>query len=111
MWLASLPIQHGIFKSFYAVAPQNVPRRFEINAFAYGLGHLVIQVSTCRWTNKRNRRFEPPPHLTQGWSGIRFQLSPSQSSAAQFIGLRERIWGVNSSINTRNGGRKWCQDG
>jgi hypothetical protein len=80
MWLASLPIQHGIFKSFYAVAPQNVPRRFEINAFTYGLGHLVIQVATYRWTKKANRRFAPPPHLTQAaeWDAISTAAFPAE---------------------------------
>jgi hypothetical protein len=78
MWLASLPIHHGIFKSFYAAAPQNFPGRFEINAFTYGLGHLVIQCSTCRWTNKRNRRFASPPRLTQGieWNAISLAAFP-----------------------------------
>jgi hypothetical protein len=83
MWLASLPIQHGIFKSFYAAAPQNTPGRFEINAFTYGLGHLVIQVSTCRWTKKRNRRFASPPRLTQDkeWNQISISAFPVEGES------------------------------
>src|SRR6202044_4287730 len=42
MWLAGMPKQHGVFKSFYAIAPQNVPGRCEINAFTYGLGHFLV---------------------------------------------------------------------
>lgn len=90
MWLASLPIQHGILKTLYLVAPQNPPRRFEINAFnyglghleinvfTYGLGHLVIQASTCRWTKKRNKQFAPPPRLTQAreWYPISIAAFP-----------------------------------
>jgi hypothetical protein len=78
LWLASMPKQHGVFKSHYAVAPQNLPGRFEINAFTYGLGHLVIQTSTCRWTKKLNRRFAPPPHLTQAseWNPISIVALP-----------------------------------
>jgi hypothetical protein len=55
-----------------------LPGRFEINAFTYGLGHLVIQVSTCRWTKKLNRRFAPPPRLTQAreWNPISVAAFP-----------------------------------
>jgi hypothetical protein len=83
MWVASLPVQHGIFKSFYAVAPQNLPGRFEINAFTYGLGHFVIQVAACRWTKKLNRRFVPPPILTQSreWNPISIAVLPAASDS------------------------------
>jgi hypothetical protein len=65
MWLTSMPIQHGLFKSMTLEAPQNTPKRFELNIFTYGLGHLVIQVAGCRWKKKALRRHTHPPILTQ----------------------------------------------
>jgi hypothetical protein len=65
MWLASMPVVHGIFKQMTIYPPQNTPRRFELNVFSYGLGHLVIQVAGCRWKKKAYRRHAAPPVLTQ----------------------------------------------
>jgi hypothetical protein len=66
MWFASLPFQHGLFKSMTIETPLNTPRRFEVNVFTYGVGHLVIQVAASRWKKKAFRRHTPPPVLTQG---------------------------------------------
>jgi hypothetical protein len=66
MWLAALPFQHALFKSMRIEAPLNTPRRFEMDVFTYGVGHLVIQVAASRWAKKSMRRHADPPVLTQG---------------------------------------------
>src|SRR5260370_12410263 len=65
IWLASMPVQHGLFKSYVIETPLNAPRRFELNVFTYGLGHFVIQAVTARWNKKALRWHTPPPVLTQ----------------------------------------------
>jgi hypothetical protein len=78
VWIASTPTQHGLFKSFYSKTPQNMPRRFEINAFTYGLGHLVSQATTSKWMKKANRKYRPPPVLTQSaeWDVVATPIWP-----------------------------------
>ena len=79
MWLAGMPKQHGVFKSFYAIAPQNVPGRCEINAFTYGLGHFLVQTTTGRWMKKAHRRHSLPPTIQQGgvWKTFSIQVWPN----------------------------------
>ena len=80
MWLASLPFQHGLFKSMTIKAPFNTPNRFELNVFTYGVGHLVIQVAASRWKRKALRRHADPPSLTQGseWDALSIPFWPNR---------------------------------
>lgn len=79
MWLASMPRQHGLLKSMTVLAPQNTPKRFELNIFTYSVGHLVIQVAGCRWKKKAIRRYEHPPILAQDpeWNGSSIPFWPN----------------------------------
>jgi hypothetical protein len=79
MWLASMPIQRGLFKSLSIEAPLGTPRRFALNVFTYGLGHLVIQAAGCRWKKKASRRHAPPPRLTPSiqWSDCSIPFWPN----------------------------------
>ena len=83
MWLASLPFQHGLFKSMTIEAPLNTPNRFEVNVFTYGVGHLVIQVAASRWKRKALRRHARPPVLTQGtdWDTCSIPFWPKRSNS------------------------------
>lgn len=82
MWFASLPVQHGLFKSYVVETPLNTPRRFEFNVFTYGLGHFVIQVVTARWNKKALRRHASPPVLTQAveWDDCSIAFWPSDGT-------------------------------
>jgi hypothetical protein len=80
MWLATLPVQHGVFKSMTVEAPLGMPNRFELNIFTYCIGHLVIQVAGCRWKKKALRRHARPPVLTQGpeWDSCSISFWPGR---------------------------------
>jgi hypothetical protein len=86
MWVASLPVQHGLFKSYVVETPLNAPRRFELNVFTYGLGHFVIQVVTARWNRKALRRHTHPPVLTQAteWNDCSIPFWPSTGMAVSW---------------------------
>jgi hypothetical protein len=86
MWLASLPVQQGLFKSHVVETPLNTPGRFELNVFTYGLGHLVIQVVTSRWAKKALRRHANPPVLTQAveWNSCSIPLWPSTAASVSW---------------------------
>jgi hypothetical protein len=83
VWLASLPYQHGLFKSLTLKAKLGVPNRFEMNVFTYGLGHLVIQVAGCRWAKKAHQKHAFPPHLTPNrvWESCSLTLFPNSAES------------------------------
>jgi hypothetical protein len=78
MWLARTLPNHGIFRNAYAKPPFNTPKRFHTYVFTMSLGHLVIQLTSVRWTKKSNRRYAIPPQLTQGpaWSRVSVPIWP-----------------------------------
>jgi hypothetical protein len=82
MWLASMPIRRGLFKSYVVETTLDTPRRFEINVFTYGLGHFVIQVVSARWNKKALRRHAPPPKLTPGpvWNDVSIPFWPNDGT-------------------------------
>jgi hypothetical protein len=82
MWIASVPKQHGLFRSGVAESPRNTPRRFELQVFTYGLGHLVVQVVTSRWKRKSFRKYERPPFVTQNpvWDELSIPFWPNNQS-------------------------------
>jgi hypothetical protein len=86
MWLASVPVPQGIFKNMTVEAPQNTPGRFGLNVFTYGLGHLLIQVVGCQWKKKANRRYLPPPFVTQNpvWDNVSTPFWPDQKAPIQW---------------------------
>jgi hypothetical protein len=86
MWLASVPRVQGLFKSMSIYAPLNTPRRFELNIFTYGLGHLVIQTAGCGWKKKALRRHAKPPVLTQSneWNNCSTPFWPNCKTPVQW---------------------------
>jgi hypothetical protein len=64
IWLASVSIDHGVFKASYFKLPLGVANRFELYVFTMSLGHLVIQIVSSRWSKKAHRRHAKPPSLT-----------------------------------------------
>jgi hypothetical protein len=83
IWLASLPVARGLFKSYLVQTPLNTPQRFELNVFTYGLGHFVIQVVNTRWAKKAFRRHRPCPTLTQApeWDDCSIPVWPSKGES------------------------------
>jgi hypothetical protein len=86
MWLASVPVKHGLFKSYYGKSPSRTPDGFELNVFTYGVGHLVIQVVTSRWRKKFLRRHANPPFVTQdrAWDEVSVPFWPSDGTPIQW---------------------------
>jgi hypothetical protein len=89
MWLSSMSSQQGVFKSMYLQTPVGTPNGFELNAFTYGIGHLVIQVVTPRWKKKSLKRHSPPPRLTQAeeWNSLSIPFWPAIGSAVSWPSL------------------------
>lgn len=74
MWLARTFGTHGVFTGAYAKPPLKTPKRFHIYVFMVSIGQLVIQVTSARWTKKSNRKYAPPPNLTQASFWDRFSI-------------------------------------
>lgn len=79
MWLASVPFQHGLFKSMHIDGFAGTPAPFQLNIFTYGLGHLVVQVAGCKWKADVLNQLGLPPRLTQDkvWDGCSISVWPS----------------------------------
>jgi len=86
MWLSVMNRQRGLFQSGDLKTKPGDKSGFEINLFTYGVAHLVIQVTTSRWTKKAHRRHFPPPRLTQNpiWDDVSIPFWPT--SGDQLIG-------------------------
>jgi hypothetical protein len=74
MWLASMEVPHGLFKSHYAETPSEIPRGFYLEAFTYGIGYFVIQVVICRFKKKSLRRHAKQPTLSQHLFWSRYSI-------------------------------------
>jgi hypothetical protein len=81
MWLASTPRQKGLFKCGYASTVIGTSNGFELNHFTYGAGHLVVQMTACKWKKKAHRRHLPPPYVTQNllWNDVSVPFWPKHT--------------------------------
>lgn len=82
MWLSIMQRQRGLFKSGDLKTKPGARGGFEINLFTYGVAHLVVQVTTTRWTKIAHRRNLPPPGLTQHpfWDDASTPFWPARGS-------------------------------
>jgi len=86
MWLASMEVPHGVFKSRHAETPSAVSRGFYFQAFTYGIGHFVIQVVICRFKKKSLRRHANQPSLRQHlfWSSRSIAFWPHDGTSLRW---------------------------
>jgi len=80
MWLASTVGTRGLFKSYTTESVGNNSRSLKIQAFTYGLGHFVVQMTVFRWKKIIFRRQRVPslPPLTQHgiWDSLAISFWP-----------------------------------
>lgn len=83
VWLAAISGARGLFKSHYIETPKNTSRDFEIQAFTYGLGHFVVQITVSKWKHRIFRRQTQPIILQQAnvWDSVSIPSWPHSGSA------------------------------